>query len=214
MSETNEWYIAEGVKGEGQKPEWLKDNKYKTVFDQAKAYTEMEKALGVNEVPEKYQIENFKEDIDIESEEISSFLSFAKENKLKQSVVNGVFKTFSDISNKNKINEDKEIEKFESTSNFKAENIFNWVENNFSDESKEVFNSAPKTSHLLNLLNESRKLASKARSSTPSSNDNGAPLETIEEIVQEMDNNYEKYKTDAIYRGKVNARIKRAHGEE
>ena len=40
------WLWGEGVEGSGDKPEWLKDSKYKSVSEQAKAYSELEKRLG------------------------------------------------------------------------------------------------------------------------------------------------------------------------
>lgn len=38
--------FADGVEGTGETPEWFKSNKYKTVADQAKAYTELESRFG------------------------------------------------------------------------------------------------------------------------------------------------------------------------
>lgn len=58
--------FADGVVGEGEAPEWFKANKYKTVSDQAKAYTELESKFGAFQgAPKdgKYEIEgiNFEE---------------------------------------------------------------------------------------------------------------------------------------------------------
>jgi len=41
-----EFYIAEGIKGTGELPEWYKADKYTSVSEQAKAYTELEKKFG------------------------------------------------------------------------------------------------------------------------------------------------------------------------
>lgn len=40
------WLLTEGVMGQGEKPVWLKGDKYKTVADQAAAYPELEKRFG------------------------------------------------------------------------------------------------------------------------------------------------------------------------
>jgi len=40
------WSWGENLPGEGDAPEWLKSDKYKTVADQAKAYSELEKKFG------------------------------------------------------------------------------------------------------------------------------------------------------------------------
>lgn len=42
----DEWFLSDGVKGTGAKPDWYKSDKYKSVGEQAKAYTNLEKRLG------------------------------------------------------------------------------------------------------------------------------------------------------------------------
>ena len=41
-----EYFLSEGIKGVGDMPEWYKADKYKSVAEQAKAYTELEKKVG------------------------------------------------------------------------------------------------------------------------------------------------------------------------
>ena len=42
----NEYFLAEGIKGAGETPEWYKADKYQSVAEQAKAYNELEKKFG------------------------------------------------------------------------------------------------------------------------------------------------------------------------
>jgi hypothetical protein len=42
----NEYFLAEGIKGAGETPEWYKSDKYQSVAEQAKAYNELEKKFG------------------------------------------------------------------------------------------------------------------------------------------------------------------------
>ena len=42
----NEYFLTEGIKGTGERPDWYKAEKYKSIADQAKAYTELEKRFG------------------------------------------------------------------------------------------------------------------------------------------------------------------------
>ena len=42
----NEYYLAEGIKGSGDRPEWYNPGKYKSVSDQAAAYKDLEKKFG------------------------------------------------------------------------------------------------------------------------------------------------------------------------
>ena len=41
-----EYFLSDGIKGTGDTPEWYKGDKYKSVAEQAKAYTELEKKFG------------------------------------------------------------------------------------------------------------------------------------------------------------------------
>lgn len=41
-----EYFLSEGIKGVGDKPEWFNGDKYKSVDEQARAYTELEKKFG------------------------------------------------------------------------------------------------------------------------------------------------------------------------
>ena len=41
-----EYFLSDGIKGVGDQPEWYKADKYKSVAEQAKAYTELEKKFG------------------------------------------------------------------------------------------------------------------------------------------------------------------------
>ena len=51
------WVYAEGLAGEGEKPEWFKDSKYKSISDQAKAYASLESKLGgFTGAPEEYEL--------------------------------------------------------------------------------------------------------------------------------------------------------------
>ena len=41
-----EYFLSEGIKVVGDLPEWYKADKYKSIAEQAKAYTELEKKIG------------------------------------------------------------------------------------------------------------------------------------------------------------------------
>ena len=64
MEINNEWYLDEGIVGQGNRPEYL-EPKYKSVVEQAKAYKEARKALGaMSGAPETYDLSAFDEFID------------------------------------------------------------------------------------------------------------------------------------------------------
>ena len=68
-SEQGQWLWGSDVPGTGEAPEWLKADKYGSVADQAKAYTDLEKKFGsFTGAPEEYEVpdaEHFAKDIDL-----------------------------------------------------------------------------------------------------------------------------------------------------
>jgi hypothetical protein len=82
--------LAEGVLGQGDKPEWFKSDKYASVAEQAKAYTELEKRFGSftgapkdgkydYTIPEEVGIQ-----LDTEHPLLGEFTKWAGENHLSQ----------------------------------------------------------------------------------------------------------------------------------
>tara|TARA_R110002096_G_scaffold187462_1_gene366846 strand:+ start:4345 stop:4605 length:261 start_codon:yes stop_codon:yes gene_type:complete len=41
-----EYFLSDGIKGSGETPDWYKADRYASVAEQAKAYTELEKKFG------------------------------------------------------------------------------------------------------------------------------------------------------------------------
>ena len=57
------WYLMEGIPGQGDRPDFL-EPKYKTMAEQAKAYKELQKALGAtNGAPDDYDFGEYKESL-------------------------------------------------------------------------------------------------------------------------------------------------------
>ena len=85
---TDGWAYAEGVNGEGDRPEWFKD-KYKSVADQAQAYSELEKKFGgfTGAPEEDYELtvpEGIEGEFDMEDPRIGWFTQVAKEANMSQ----------------------------------------------------------------------------------------------------------------------------------
>lgn len=85
------WLLAEGVLGVGEKPEWLKSDKYKSAEEQAKAYVGLEKRLGAFVGAPKDGAYEFKAPVgyegvtvDMEHPLMKEFTTWAKESQLSQ----------------------------------------------------------------------------------------------------------------------------------
>lgn len=93
-----EWFYADGVKGEGPPPEWYKAGKYKSLADQAKAYTDLEKKLGAfTGAPEEYELslpEGVEGELDSEDPLLAEFVTTAKELNISQEAFNKILHMF------------------------------------------------------------------------------------------------------------------------
>lgn len=91
------WLLAEGVLGTGEKPEWLRSDKYKSAEEQAKAYVGLEKRLGAfvgaprdgkyeYKAPEGYE----GVQVDMEHPLMKEFATWAKDSQLSQAGFNNL----------------------------------------------------------------------------------------------------------------------------
>ena len=79
-----EYFLTEGIKGTGDAPEWYMSEKYKSVADQAKAYTELSKKFGgfTGSPKNGYAI---PEGVDDEDELMQALKGFAEKTNMNQS---------------------------------------------------------------------------------------------------------------------------------
>ena len=85
---TDGWFLADEVSGEGDRPDWFKD-KYKSVSDQAQAYSELEKRFGgfTGAPEEDYELttpEGVEGEFDMEDPRIGWFKQVAKDSNMSQ----------------------------------------------------------------------------------------------------------------------------------
>lgn len=212
-----EWYLMEGMAGQGARPEFL-DGRYKSLADQAKAYKELEKKLGVAaKVPEKYDLDKFKEHINGEDPKINALLSFAREKHLGQDVVDGVLGAFVEHLGSSKVDYAKEIEKLGKDGRVKIEQVKNWAENNFSEATLETIGRIGQTADVIQMLDEFRQLQFHNQTRPPVNSDAPGlmftPM-TVKEIEDEMKQNSKRYVEDSKYRAEIKQKFRQALGED
>lgn len=79
----NEYFLAEGIKGTGETPEWYKADKYQSVAEQAKAYTELEKKFGgFKGAPKDGYVS--PEGVDQDDALLAELTEFAKDTNMSQ----------------------------------------------------------------------------------------------------------------------------------
>ena len=82
-----EYFLTEGIKGSGERPDWYKAEKYKSIADQAKAYTELEKRFGgfTGAPKDGYQA---PEGIEADDALFAELKTFAEETNMSQDAFN------------------------------------------------------------------------------------------------------------------------------
>ena len=89
-----EYFLSDNVKGVGDMPEWYKADKYKSVAEQAKAYTELEKKFGgfTGAPKDGYSIVEGVEQDDALWQEL---VSFGEKTNMSQSALNDAWQILS-----------------------------------------------------------------------------------------------------------------------
>ena len=89
-----EFFLSDGIKGVGDQPEWYKADKYKSVAEQAKAYTELEKKFGgfTGAPKDGYSIIEGVESDDALWQEL---VSFGEKTNMSQSAMNDAWELLS-----------------------------------------------------------------------------------------------------------------------
>ena len=89
-----EFFLSDGIKGVGDQPEWYKADKYKSVSEQAKAYTELEKKFGgfTGAPKDGYSVIEGVESDDALWHEL---VSFGEKTNMSQSAMNDAWELLS-----------------------------------------------------------------------------------------------------------------------
>lgn len=207
------WYFDENIPGSGQRPEYL-ESKYRTVADQAKAYKEARKALGaLSGAPESYDVDNFRDSINLESPAIKSFMEYSKNNRLNQDAVNSFLSTIKDYEQSFVPNLADELSRLDGGEQRHGV-VEQWAKNNLSQAAFEVFNDIPKTAETIAFFDEIRQKEAQSRST------GGAGLATaqqkpvtLSDVKAELSANYKRYTSDPIYRQSIENRMALAMGD-
>lgn len=208
VSENNEvgWSFDDGIAGEGPRPAWLKD-KYKTVAQQAAAYSELEKKLGEFKGAPK---DGYKLDESIDSNDplLQKFLPKFQELNMSQDAVNKLVGEWADYqSSFAKVDVEAEMKKLGSEGKEMINVNTQWMKNNFSPEIFETISSWVQTADDLKALNAIRAGQSLSRSPTYGDMKPATSLPTLKDIRSEKTNNWRRYQDDVAYRDDLNRRM-------
>jgi len=137
--EVTPWYTSEGITGEGDKPDWLNNAKYKSVEDQAKAYPELaSKFGGFTGAPDDYEMsmpDGIDGEIATDDPLVGEFQQWAKDNNLNQDGFTNILHMF--IKNEYEVtgtNMESELNAIGDNAKERLQNVSNFGAANLSEE--------------------------------------------------------------------------------
>ena len=129
-----EYFLTDGIKGTGEAPEWYKSDRYKSVADQAAAYTELEKKFGAFKGAPKDGY-SMPEGIDQEDELMQELMGFASETNMSQDYFNKAWELLSAQSEAvEEVSAEVEIAKLGDNATDRIKTVEQFMKNNLDAE--------------------------------------------------------------------------------
>ena len=206
--EAANWWIDEGLPGVGNRPDWLPE-KFKSVADIAKSYSELEKHVG--SAPNEYDMSKGENWIDPEYGPLQDMLEYAKSKHVSQDVMDRMFESVGKYLDEFGIDYEQERGKLGEKAEERLEVIDNWARSNFSKETYEALTNNLRTADAVKAIEEVRNKMNANTTTIPNTNhESNSTTPTLQDIQSEMNKNLEKYKTDPAYRREMMAKIELA----
>lgn len=208
------WFIDEGIKGEGKRPDWLMNN-FPNMKAQAMAYPEARKALGAKSgAPDDYDFGELKDQVDIENPHLSEFKKICKEAKIDQDFFSKAVKTFVDYDSHYVPNLDAELEKLGPEGKKIYEVNEQFIKNKLSPKAQETYNQLPKYKEVIEFVDEMRQKFMNSMDTIPNN-----PAHTTNErltkesVSAEIQANGKRYMDDPAYRAEMKRKMAIVYGE-
>ena len=202
------WWIADGVPGNGARPEWMPE-KFKSVSDIAKSYSELEKRVG--SAPKEYDTSKGESWLDPDYAPFQDMLDLAKSKHVPQEVLDRMFDSVGKYLNEFARDDNAERAKLGDKAEERLNVLDNWVKSNFTPETYAALVNSMSTADAVIAIEEVRsKMIANATSIPNSNHESTGSMPSLQDIQSEMNKNLEKYKTDPTYRREMQAKMELA----
>jgi len=129
-----EFFLSEGIKGSGDIPDWYIPDKYKSVSDQAKAYSELNKKFGGFTGSPKDGYET-PEGIESDDALLLELNEFAAKTNMSQDAYNDAWQLLSAQDQAvNEVNQEDELAKLGDNAHNRIKTVEGFLKNNLSSE--------------------------------------------------------------------------------
>lgn len=218
-TEAAKYLFADGVEGVGDAPEWFKANKYKTVADQAKAYTELEGKFGAfkgGPKDGKYEIEGINFD---ENPLMATVAEWGVENQLSPEGLENLVAKVGQLAQKQQ-EEDKAaaLEALGENGQKRLSDLASWGRNNLSPEEYEQFQGLAQTAGHVQVLeklismSKNSKLVKPDEITTNSNSRADQEAEIKKAYLSTNEKGQRLMEVDPAYRKKISAQMKEFYG--
>jgi hypothetical protein len=225
---SSDWFISEGVKGEGDKPDFFDDKKYKSIYDQAlkagENATEMRKKLGAfTGSPDEYSLEltGDLKDVKLDSEDplLKDFTALAKNSKMSQEGYTKTLEMFANYSQLQAQRETDEITNFQKAeletlggpekAREQINEMCQWFSQNFPTHEPQDFKDMMYFAEGFKILKSMREKMGYAKTPEYAHVDNTINKSELSALLDDP-----KYLNDPAYQAMVNAKYQRAYGKK
>lgn len=215
ISANDGWYLSEGVKGEGDAPEWFDSKRFKSVDQQAKSYLELEKKFGAHRGAPKdgYAI---PVGFDGEDELVKQAIERAGKHNINQEAFNDIFELVSASAGVGQeVTVEGEIAKLGENASERIKTVETFLKNNAGDKFGE-FESLLTTAQSVELVEKMiTVLAPGKMPLTPATGAGGMEWSEIEKAMNVKAENGRLLRSeDPAYNAKVDKMIADYYGEE
>lgn len=147
-----EFFLSDGIKGVGDQPEWYKADKYKSVAEQAKAYTELEKKFGgfTGAPKDGYSV---VEGVEPDDALWQQLVSFGENTNMSQSAMNDAWELLSAQDQAvEEVSMEIELKKLGDNGTERVKVVEQYMKNNLDDDKYERLRFAVDSAETVELI--------------------------------------------------------------
>jgi hypothetical protein len=199
------WWLDANTPGNGDRPAWLPE-KYKSAEEVAKAYKELESRLG--RAPAEYDFSKGESWMEFDYEPFKEMADYAKSKHVPQDVMDKMLETVGMYLDEFKQDYAEEKARLGENADERLRVLNNWASTNLSEKAYKSLTANMRTAEAIEALEEIRikMLENTVRVPTGNEDLNTSPI-TLASVQQELHENFEKYKSDPLYREQLSKKF-------
>ena len=228
-TDNKEWYMREGVKGEGEKPEWFKSDKYGSVEDQAKACKDLEVKFGAftgapkdgyltDDINEKLKENGYE--VDNDDPLLNEYKDFAKDVGMNQEGFERGMEMYAMSKQADELAievfKESEIKSLGDNAEKMIGDMNDWGDANLPEALREGFKQAFPTADSLK-AGMAIIAMTQGTPANPEHADPAGPITSAELTAMQFEldgNGNRKINSDPAFRAKYESAKKQVHGDE